>query len=132
MTTPCHPRLHLSSHEKMWYTSFQLDTTLRVNSRAVNDCVNDSRRTILDFALKRDHVSLIVTQNNMAQGSIEQLIAQGETITLEFKDNFDREAIEAAVAFANTKGGTILIGVSDKGQVKGISVGRETLRNWSN
>lgn len=60
------------------------------------------------------------------------MIKRGETETVEFKENFDKEAVETAVAFANTKGGTILIGVSDKGKIKGIQLGKETLRNWVN
>ena len=63
---------------------------------------------------------------------ITQLISAGENTTTEFKESFDREAVETAAAFANTSGGVILIGVSDRGEIKGISVGKETLRNWSN
>lgn len=63
---------------------------------------------------------------------IEELIKRGESETVEFKQNFSREAIEAAAAFANTKGGTILIGVKDDGQIVGISIGKETLIDWRN
>ena len=34
--------------------------------------------------------------------------------------------IETAVAFSNTRGEIILIGVNDRGKVKGVDVGRET------
>lgn len=45
-----------------------------------------------------------------------ELINKGESDTLEFKENFsNREVTETAGAFANTKGGQILIGVSDNG-----------------
>ena len=44
---------------------------------------------------------------------IEKLIQKGESKNTEFKQNFDRETIETAAAFTNTKGGIILIGVSD-------------------
>ena len=60
------------------------------------------------------------------------LLKKGESEIMEFKEGFDKEAIETAVAFANTKGGTILIGVADKGKVKGVQVGKETLKNWAN
>ena len=63
---------------------------------------------------------------------LKQRIAQGENATTEFKENFDQEAIETAAAFANTNGGVILIGVSDTGEIRGITIGKETLRNWSN
>ena len=37
-----------------------------------------------------------------------------------------------AAAFANTKGGIVLIGISDKGVAKDIKVGKESLKNWAN
>lgn len=46
---------------------------------------------------------------------IEKLISEGESETLEFKPSFNRDIIETTVAFANTRGGRILIGVSDSG-----------------
>lgn len=60
---------------------------------------------------------------------LKQRIAQGENTTTEFKENFDQEVIETAAAFANTDGGTILIGVSDSGEIRGITTGKETLRS---
>jgi len=64
--------------------------------------------------------------------NIKELIEKGESETLEFKENFDKGAIEAAVAFSNLEGGIILIGISDKGEAKGASVGKETLKEWIN
>ena len=63
---------------------------------------------------------------------LQSLIKKGESETLEFKENFDREAIETVGAFANTKGGITLIGVSDSGEVKGASAGKESLKDWAN
>ena len=68
----------------------------------------------------------------METADLKQRIAQGENTTTEFKENFDQEAVETAVAFANTNGGTILIGVSDQPEVRGITIGKETLREISN
>ncbi len=68
----------------------------------------------------------------MRQADLRKLIKGGETETLEFKASFDKETIETAVAFANTKGGIILIGVSDKGRINGIQIGKETLKDWVN
>ncbi len=61
-----------------------------------------------------------------------KLIKEGESNTLEFKENFDKETIETAAAFANAKGGTILIGISDTGEIKGSSPGKESLKEWAN
>jgi len=64
--------------------------------------------------------------------NIQELIKKGESETLEFKEKFDKETIETVVAFSNSEGGIILIGVSDKGEVKGTSVGKEALKEWIN
>lgn len=68
----------------------------------------------------------------MDKRKILKLIKKGESETLEFKESFNKETIESAVAFANSKGGIILIGVDDKGRVKGASIGKETLKIWAN
>ena len=61
---------------------------------------------------------------------IHELLALGESQTLEFKTSFDRETIETLVAFANAQGGTVLVGVADGGAVRGITLGKETLNDW--
>ncbi len=43
--------------------------------------------------------------------AINALLRAGESETLELKERFGADVIETAVAFANTHGGTILIGV---------------------
>lgn len=68
----------------------------------------------------------------METADLKHRIAQGENTTIEFKENFDQEVIETAAAFANTSGGTIFIGVSDGREIRGITVGKETLRDVSN
>ena len=55
--------------------------------------------------------------------NIKEILSKGESQTVEFKKNFDKECIETTVAFANTKGGTIFIGVNDEGKAKGIDLG---------
>ena len=62
----------------------------------------------------------------METSDLKHRIAQGENTTTEFKGNFDQEVIETAAAFANTDGGTILIGVSDRREIRGITIGKET------
>jgi len=53
----------------------------------------------------------------------EFLLQQGEGIKLEFKESFDAKSLsKEIVAFANSEGGKILIGVNDNGVVKGINI----------
>ena len=63
----------------------------------------------------------------METKKLKQRIAQGENSTTEFKERCDQEAIETAAAFANTSGGIIFIGVSDNKEIRGITIGKETL-----
>lgn len=63
---------------------------------------------------------------------IFEIIAHGESETLEFKERFNTDVIEAAVAFANTRGGRILIGVSDNGKLIKQRFAKEVLRDYVN
>ena len=66
----------------------------------------------------------------MMPAALHEHIAAGESQTRDFKASFDKASIESLVAFANAQGGTVLVGVSDAGMVKGITVGKETLSEW--
>ena len=63
---------------------------------------------------------------------LDRLLAEGESETVELKESLDEEAFETVAAFANTKGGTLLVGVADDGTVKGVTLGKETVRDWAN
>jgi len=68
----------------------------------------------------------------MYEKELIKLIKEGESERVEFKENFNREIVESAVAFANSKGGIILTGVGDSGIIRGVSLGKETLKIWAN
>ena len=68
----------------------------------------------------------------MNQDQLMDVIKKGESETVEFKENFDKESIETIGAFANTKGGIILVGVSDESKINGVKTGKETLNIWTN
>ncbi|MTI40720.1 AlbA family DNA-binding domain-containing protein [Fulvivirga lutimaris] len=53
---------------------------------------------------------------------LKRLVSQGESETLEFKRKVahPEKIIKEIVAFANTKGGKLLIGVSDDGTIPGV------------
>ncbi|WP_419625684.1 ATP-binding protein [Thiolapillus sp.] len=60
----------------------------------------------------------------MSRQEIEELISQGESLTVEFKSDSkclpDRELLAAVVSLANTEGGDLLLGVEDDGTVTGL------------
>ena len=57
----------------------------------------------------------------MTQEAISNLIARGEGPTVEFKRSLTKDVGRELCAFANAGGGTILIGVSDAGEVVGVA-----------
>jgi predicted HTH transcriptional regulator len=58
---------------------------------------------------------------------LNDLIAQGEHEMLEFKYevNDPRKIARTLVAFANTKGGRLLVGIKDNGVISGVSIDEE-------
>ncbi len=62
---------------------------------------------------------------------IARMISDGESEKVEFKPSlFQKDKImESISAFSNNNGGTILMGVSDRGEIMGVDVGRKTLED---
>ena len=63
---------------------------------------------------------------------IFEIIHAGENELVEFKNTFNDQVIETIVAFSNTKGGSIYLGIDNKGTITGLKLGKETLQNWLN
>lgn len=63
---------------------------------------------------------------------IIKLLKAGESETVEFKAGFNKETIISLVAFANTKGGKVIVGVDSKGRVTGVEVSSETVQRYLN
>ena len=63
----------------------------------------------------------------MKSPEIRNLVKLGETETIEFKTkvNHPDKIVKEIVAFANTKGGKLLIGVGDNGEILGLKNARE-------
>ena len=53
---------------------------------------------------------------------LKRLVAQGEGLTLEFKRkaSFPEKIVREMIAFANTKGGILLVGIGDDGTIPGL------------
>ena len=59
----------------------------------------------------------------MNEKELRELIEKGESERVEFKEAFDSKNLsKELVAFANSSGGRILIGVSDKGEIKELNI----------
>ena len=64
---------------------------------------------------------------------LQQIITNGENLTVEFKSSFGKECIETIVAFSNTNGGKIFIGASPPGKIPDLNeIDDEMLKDWSN
>jgi len=57
-----------------------------------------------------------------------------ESETLEFKKSVGewKEIIETICAFSNTRGGEILIGINNSGEVNGVEIGKNTIEDLTN
>ena len=63
----------------------------------------------------------------MTGKEVWELILEGESQFLEFKETFQNETLETIGAFANTEGGKILVGVRNNGDVTGREISEETV-----
>mgnify|MGYP001612990497 CR=1 FL=1 len=68
------------------------------------------------------------------ENKIEELIKKGENEKVEFKESLSskEEIGESVSAFSNSEGGTILVGVSDKGEIKGVEIGKKSIEELAN
>jgi hypothetical protein len=93
----------------------------------------EERRKMLAKNLNAFLDKITSTEETVAPVSLEDMIAEGESDELEFKSTLRWDVKEGAVnkkleevimktvaAFANSQGGTLLIGVSDDGDVLGL------------
>lgn len=60
--------------------------------------------------------------NEMDKKELDFLLKEGEGYNLEFKETDSSDLAREICAFANATGGKILLGVSDNGEVKGITI----------
>ncbi|NAT10705.1 transcriptional regulator [ANME-1 cluster archaeon AG-394-G06] len=58
----------------------------------------------------------------MDDKDFELILKTGESFFVEFKEDVDKNIAKEMVAFSNSQGGRIFIGVTDSGEIKGIKV----------
>lgn len=70
----------------------------------------------------------------MDEEELKKLIEKGENEKIEFKESLNMmDEIGGSVsAFSNSFGGIILIGISDKREIKGIDIGKKTIEQLAN
>lgn len=68
----------------------------------------------------------------ISKETLSDLLSLGESETIEFKESFGDSAIEAIGSFANARGGLLIVGVNDFGDILGISIGKKTVEDISN
>lgn len=68
----------------------------------------------------------------MTDLDVQECLRTGESQICKFKSNFNVETIETLVAFANSKGGKVLIGISNKAEILGVNINTESIQNWIN
>lgn len=102
----------------------------------------EARRQLIALKLNEFMNSLITEPEIVHERSIIELISLGESATLEFKSSLQwdivqnkknnllrKQVLKTVVAFLNSSGGTLVIGVEDDGSIYGISNDLKTLRN---
>lgn len=102
----------------------------------------EERRKILASHLNKFLTGITTTEEVVSPVSLEDMIVQGESDELEFKATLRWDLKEAIVnkkleevilktvaAFANSQGGTLLIGVADDGQILGLEYDYQSLGN---
>jgi ATP-dependent DNA helicase RecG len=68
----------------------------------------------------------------MSENKIIKLITSGETERVEFKESLNETVYKTISAFANTKGGTILLGVNNRGGIVGVESSTKFLEDLTN
>jgi ATP-dependent DNA helicase RecG len=62
---------------------------------------------------------------DMTQQTLEAIIQAGESYQVEFKRNVNSDISKEVVAFANSSGGRIFVGIDDDGTIPGIALTNE-------
>jgi len=92
-------------------------------------CLRHDKKEVL-ARRHREHRELRKKIMNIEE--VHNLIKAGESQNVEFKNSFGSKVIIALNAFINAKGGKVIIGVSDAGDINGVEQSKESLQSWLN
>lgn len=68
----------------------------------------------------------------MKINELKKIIATGETDTIEFKESLSDAFFKTLSAFANSKGGTVFLGIDEKAGIVGVDSSADFLTNLTN
>ena len=63
---------------------------------------------------------------------IKNIISDGENGNIELKLSFSDDVIISLVAMANSKGGLVIVGVSNDKKIGGVKLDSESIQHWAN
>ena len=65
---------------------------------------------------------------------MKEIISKPESEVMEFKKSTGewKEIVKTISAFSNTRGGTVIVGVDGKGNIVGVSIGKDTIEQLTN
>jgi len=113
--------INFSTSQGRIFIGFRPETAyIALISKSKNEIL-DKREFHSSWRLPKDVII------DIPEFEIKQLVEQGESNTVEFKRQIESrpgdvdEFVESIVAFANSKGGVILLGVDDNTQIHGLS-----------
>lgn len=69
---------------------------------------------------------------DLSMDGVLNFLKSGESETVEFKKSFNDESLETVGAFANARGGFLLLGIQDSGKICGFQIGKKTLEDIAN
>jgi type I restriction system adenine methylase HsdM len=124
LPSPDHQRANIETHRKL--------SALRESIEKINQDLSLNPTSSSEFEAQLD--SMLETVGNLSKADqVRSIMRQGESKTAEFKETFslclrenekrkyvETSALKTIVAFLNSEGGTLLIGVSDTLQIVGI------------
>ena len=84
--------------------------------------------------MKKEFEKSRIGMKELRKKELEKLIKKGENDKVELKHSLSqlKEIVQTVSSFANSKGGLILVGVSDSKKINGVDIGKQTIEQLTN